>query len=185
MLSDILYYFVYASAVLLYGVGLDRVVVLSPKPSHGVLACLKMLLSVSASSAISYLINCYLLVPVHLTDLAPFFAVLVFVLIAVFIEIIIRISAKNSVAECCVSFLCVLLGLTEGSSIASCVIISCVAVVIFYLFVPVLFAIRRRIKLSPLPRAFRNESVIFISIAIIMIMLLAWNVSWLNPGVLK
>ena len=140
MLSDILYYFVYASAVLLYGVGLDRVVVLSPKPSHGVLACLKMLLSVSASSAISYLINCYLLVPVHLTELAPFFAVLVFVLIAVFIEIIIRISAKNSVAECCVSFLCVLLGLTEGSSIASCVIISCVAVVIFYLFVPVLFA---------------------------------------------
>ena len=78
MLSDILYYFVYASAVLLYGVGLDRVVVLSPKPSHGVLACLKMLLSVSASSAISYLINCYLLVPVHLTELAPFFAVLVF-----------------------------------------------------------------------------------------------------------
>ena len=185
MLSDILYYFVYASAVLLYGIGLDRIGVLSPKPSHGFLGCLKMIFSVSASSVIAYLINSALLVPAHLTELAPFFAILVFVLFAVFMETIIRISAKISVAESCVSFLCVLLGLTEGSSIASCLIISCLSVILFYLFVPVLFAIRRRIKLSPLPRAFRNESVIFISIAIIMIVLLAWNVSWLNPGVLK
>ena len=181
MLSDILYYCVYASAVLIYGIGLDRTLCVSKKPSSVFIPCLKMLICVSATSALDFLIENYMLVPARLTELYPFFAVIIFTLIAVFVEAIIRITTKTDMAEFSVSLLCVLLGLCEGGTIASCVIISCLAVVVYFIFIPILHAIRQRIDLSPVSVDCKNESVIFISMAIIMIVLLAWNVSWLNP----
>ena len=61
--------------------------------------------------------------------------------------------------------------------------ISCFSVAAFYILVPVLYAIRKRLDVKG-----KNVKVfilIYLSIAVIIITLLAWNVTWLNPEVLK
>ncbi|MBQ1794234.1 MAG: hypothetical protein II110_00950, partial [Treponema sp.] len=53
----------------------------------------------------------------------------------------------------------------------------------FYLCIPLFFAIRKRVELSSPSQDFKNLSLVFISIAILMLLLLTVNVSWLNPQI--
>lgn len=185
MISDIMYYFMYTSAVLIYGIGINRTTVVCQKPENILLYFVKMLITVSTSTALVFLLTKSLLVPVGICELYPFITVLVFSAISVFIESLIRITSKTTAAEFAVSLLCVLLAVNEGSSIGQSVIISCICTVSFYFFVPILYSIRKRIEIAHPAGDFENASLIMISVAIVMLALIVWNISWLNPGVLK
>ena len=185
MVSNLLYYVLYASAVVVYGIGLERESSLSRTPRYLVLDGLKMLITVSATSTLSYLVISRLLVPHGLAELFPFICVLVFAMISVFVESIIRITARISMAEYTVSILCVLLGVNESVSLAECVLNSIFCVAAFFAFLPVLYAVRKRTELSHPMEDFQNLSLLFLSFAIVLVILLTWNVSWLNPGVFQ
>ena len=185
MISDFFYYALYTSAILVYGLGINRATVISEKPQHAFLFFVKMVLTVCISSVLTYLVDTALLQPAHLAELYPFAGVLIFILITVFIESLIRITAKVSVADFGVSLLCILLSVNECTSLVQCLFISFCCTFSFYFFVPFLFAIQKRIELARPASDFRNSSLTIISIALILIALVSWNVSWLNPGVLK
>ena len=185
MMADFLYYALYTSAVLVYGIGINKATVLCEKPRNVILYLIKMIITVVTSSVLSYLATVYLLVPVHCTEIFPFACVLIFSVISVFVEALVRITAKTSAAEFAVSMLCVILAVNESSSLVTCLIISFSCVLSFFIFIPFLYAIQKRIEIARPATDFRNTSLIIISIALIMITLIVWNVSWLNPGVMQ
>ena len=185
MLSSFFYYAFYASAVLIYGVGFERSISLSQEKRGARLKAVKMFICVSSSSALSYLFVSGFLVPVDLGELYPFVAFLIFVSISLFVEAIIRITTKTNASEFSVALLSVFLGLSESSSIAECVFASCVSSLSFFVMIPLLRAISLRLsENSPV----KENSVgyqLFATAAILMLVTLCWNVSWLSGGGIK
>lgn len=176
---------IYSSAVLVYGIGINRATVVCEKSDHLVVFFVKMLITVSSSAALVYVTVEHLLLPADLTELYPFATVLIFSAISVLIEAIIRITARTSAAEFAVSLLCIILAVNESTSIVECIFIACLCTISFYALVPILYAIKKRIEIAHPEGDFRNSSLILISLAIIMIALVAWSGSWLNPEVFQ
>lgn len=177
MLSNFAYYIIYTSAILVYGIGMNRTLPLSNHPRRIMSSFVKMLVTISISSVLTYLIALYILVPVALVELYPFVAVIIYSILSVFVETIIRVTAKRSTPEYAVSVLAILLSVNEACSVFECFIISLLCELSFFIFFFILFAVRRRIAKKPL--------LVIISIAVIMMILLSWNVSWLHQGGLQ
>ena len=72
MFSVFFYYISYASIVLVYGIGMERAVYLSGNKNPLWLKAIKMLITASSVSALSYLFVNSLLVPAELSELYPF-----------------------------------------------------------------------------------------------------------------
>ncbi|MBP5158126.1 MAG: hypothetical protein ILP18_09680 [Treponema sp.] len=163
-------YLFFTSAVFVYGLGMNRAFTISEHPRKLFNDVLKMLLSISSSTAISFLVASKILLPVHLTEAYPLVAVLVFSTISIFIESVVRITTKKSSAEYTASILSVLLGVGEGSSVLDAVMISCMCVFSFLAAILILYMLRKK---------FANKAgLVLISISIILVVLHFWNVSW-------
>ncbi|UKI54577.1 MAG: hypothetical protein L6V90_07740 [Treponema succinifaciens] len=100
------------------------------------LKAIKMLITASSVSALSYLFVNSLLVPAELAELYPFAVLLIFIPVSVFIEAIIRITTKISAVEFSISLLFIFVAITESSSLAECVFITCICVLSFFIFIP-------------------------------------------------
>ncbi|MCR5606130.1 MAG: hypothetical protein K6F69_04860 [Treponema sp.] len=185
MINNMLYYILYTSAVLFYGIGLNRAAVLCQNMKGHVLKAVKSLITVTSSSVLTYLLCDVLLVPYGLSEVYPFVAALIFISISVFCESLIRITARVSAAEFSISLLSILLSVNEGCNLLNVTEISVCCILAFYIFVPLLHAIQHRIESGRPSSDFKNSSLLFFSIAIIILALFAWNVSWLNPGVMQ
>ena len=182
MLSSFFYYAFYASAVLIYGVGFERSISLSQEKRGARLKAVKMFICVSSSSALSYLFVSIFLVPAGLDELYPFATFLIFVSISLFVEAIIRITAKTNASEFSAALLCVFLGLTESSSIAECVFSSCVSSLSFFAMIPVLRTISLRLSENSFTKRNNISYQLFAAAAVLMLVTLCWNVSWLSGG---
>lgn len=185
MISSILYYVFYSSVVLFYGIGLNRSAVICMDLKGQIEKAIKSVLVVTSSAVLSYLVCVSLLVPFGLSELFPFVCALIFISISVFCESIVRITSRKSTAEFSISLLSILLSVNESSSVARVAVISLCCVLAFYLFVPILHAIFRRVESGEPCKDFSNHALVFLSIAVIMLALFAWNVSWLNTGAVK
>lgn len=185
MISDFFYYFFYSSALLIYGIGINRATILCENPDNMVLQFIKMLISVCCTAVITYALVTKILIKCNLAELFPFIAIVLFCCISVFLEAIIRLTAKKNTADFAVSFMIILLAVNESSSLLQCFIICILSTVTFFAVIPFLFAIRKRIEIAYPSRYFKNSSLIFISIGVIMIILAAYGASWLNPGVFR
>ena len=186
MINMIMYYMFYCSAVLFYGIGLNRTTVLSRSMDRKlVLQIIKCMIAVLCSAALTWLIIMQILVPAELVELYPVIALLIFISITVFLEIIIRITAGVTTSEFSVSYLIILLALSESTGIADALIIAASSMASFILILPVLYALRQRIEVArPRNDKIKKKSFIMLTMAVIIICLAAWNVSWLNRGVL-
>ena len=185
MISSIVYYIFYSSAVLFYGIGLNRSAVVCMELKGQTVRAIKSILTVTSSAVLSYLVCSSLLVPFGFAELYPFVCALIFISLSVFCESIVRITSRKSAAEFSISLLSILLSVNEGSSLARVTIISLCCVLAFYLFVPILHAIFRRIESGEPCKDFSSHSLVFLSIAVILLALFSWNVSWLNTGAVK
>lgn len=185
MITVLFYYLFPASAILLYGIGMNRVIVMSGNLSGSFISSVKSLFSVTGSVVLSYLFIQYILVPVQLQELYPLVCVLIFIAVSVLCEVIVRITTGQSAAEFTISLLCILLALNESTSLVESICIALTCIISFYLFTYVVYTIRKRVERSNPSADFKSSSLLFLSLAAIMIALAAWNVSWLNPGVCR
>ena len=161
MFSVFFYYITYASIVLVYGIGMERAVFLSGNKNPLWLKAIKMLITASSVSALSYLFVNSLLVPAELAELYPF------------------------AVEFSISLLFIFVAITESSSLAECVFITCICVLSFFIFIPFVYSLCRKFDLYGGRTECSRNNFILASIAIIMLILLCWNVSWLNKGVFQ
>ncbi len=182
MISNLFYYALYTSVVFIYGVGINQSLVLSENYSKIFIKAIKMLLAVCSTVALTYLFTSYLLAPARLTEMLPFVAVVIFIIISVFVEFLIRITAKTDASDYGLSMLFVLLALFESTTLAESIINSCICILTFYVFIPLLTCINNIINVSKHKQRVENIVLMFISLSIIMIALFSWNVSWLNRG---
>ncbi|MGN0728347.1 hypothetical protein [Treponema sp.] len=185
MISVFFYYVFYASVILVYGIGMERTVFLSAEKKRLGLKAFKMLITTVSASALSYLFVTSLLVPAELSELYPLVVLLFFVPLSVFVEAIIRITTKSSAVEFSVSLLFVFLSVSESTSLSECVFISFVSVLSFFGFIPLMYSLCRKVDLYEGKTANSRNAFVLSSIAIIMLILLCWNVSWLNKGVFQ
>ena len=183
ILNNFVYYFIYASSVLIYGIGLSKVSLLSVRHDHILISMFKMLCSVISTATLVYLVNVYILVPAHLSELYPLVTVLFFSAIAVFFESIIRITAKISTTDFSISILCILVGVGESLSLSECILNSSLCVLSFFFMIPILYSIRKRIEIVRPSDDFEGISLLLVSIALIIIIFMFAGVSWLNKGV--
>ncbi|MEE1165787.1 MAG: hypothetical protein UHP28_01355 [Treponema sp.] len=186
MIYTILYYVLFASAVMLYGIGMNRAIVLCDSIHRLLIPVIKTVLSVLLSSIFTWIILKHLLTPLGIIELYPFVAVIIFVVVSVFLELMIRISTKKVSSEFIVSFLIVILTINESLNLFDVIIISLSCIVSFLILIPLLYSIKKRVDLVGNLRVHGNiRSLLLVSLAVLVCALAAGNISWLNPGVIK
>ena len=169
MIYTILYYVFFASAVMLYGIGMNRAIVLCDSIHRLLIPVIKTVLSVLLSSIFTWIILKHLLTPLGIIELY-----------------LIRISTKKVSSEFIVSFLIVILTINESLNLFDVIIISLSCIVSFLILIPLLYSIKNRVDLVGNLRVHGNiRSLLLVSLAVLVCALAAGNISWLNPGVIK
>lgn len=180
MFSIIIYYLLSASAVLFYGIGLNKSISHSDNFSSSSLTCIKSLFSATSTTAVGYLLVNWLLVPVQLTEVYPFIATLLFILFSTFIEIFIGIGVRMSPVDFSIPLLSVFLGLSEGNSLGAAVVISALCIISFYTMVVVFHCVRQRVSFYTVEGGLKTYCVLLVCLAFVMIAICGFNVSWFN-----
>ncbi|MDR3283974.1 MAG: hypothetical protein LBS97_02210 [Treponema sp.] len=183
MLYSFLYYFLFSSIIFVQGVCLDWVILKSENLKGLPLFLLKNVVCVCSTSILTALLVRALFVPLGITDLMPLAALLIFATLSVFFESLIRITAKRTISEFTVPFLCVLFSLSETLTPGGAVFWSFCAIMSYYLLILVFYVLRQRLAAVNPPVYFANGSLLLLSIAVIMLITLAFAGSWLNPEV--
>lgn len=169
-------------SVFLYGIGLNRAVISSSSPRGLGLSYVKSLLTTVFTVGLAYVIIQNLLVPLQLQELYPFVCIMIFLVISVFFEVLVKLTAQSTITEFSVSFLCVLLAINESLSTLEAILFVICCLTSFYILVPILAALRRRNEhANPLP-VFKNSLILF-SLAILILFVLVFDASWLNGGI--
>ncbi len=185
ILNSFIFYIFFCSAVLIYGIGINRQTEASASGSNMILNAIKTYSCVVITVVITFLISKALLIPIGLAELFPLVSLLIFLSFSVFIEILINITAGRSVAEYAVSFLTILLSLNEGLTLVESIMISLGCLTSFYLLIPVLSAMLNRVETVRNLEELQKKTIVFFCMIVIMIALYSLNISWLNPGVIK
>lgn len=174
-----LYYAVYSSLVLFYGVGLIRVTQLPFHKSLEVNYIIKIFFSILTSTVLTWLVTMYMLLPIHLVELFPIVAFLIYICVTTFFEALIRITTGKSTAEFAISFLIILLSVNESTSILESMMICFGCICSFLFLMPLVYAIGQRIYLKQ-ENKLLNTSLLFLSLVVIILLLSIFDVSWLN-----
>ncbi len=185
MIFTFLYYLLFSSAILIYGIGLNRSTIVTHIMQIFPLIFKSLVTSLS-SSVLSWLFIQYILIPLNLIELYPLVALLIFAVISIFLETVIRITSGKVTSEFCISFLIVLLALNESLSYFDLFIVNISCFLSFVLILPVLKVIKRRNSFVGTMHIHANyKTLILVSIAVLIMALAVFNVSWLNPEVIK
>ena len=186
MISTILFYTLFSSAILIYGIGLNTATIVCDSIKKLVLPFVKIISTVFSSSVLTWVIVKFILVPLKLIALYPFVTVLIFFSLSVFFESMIRIVTGKITSDYNFSFLVCLLALNESTNVIDVLLICFSCFLSFLLLLPLLYSLKNKIDILGNTTIHGNrKSLLLISIAIIIIAVLFGNVSWLNPGVLK
>lgn len=179
----IIYLFI-SSAILIYGIGLKSLVVLSEKPKHVCIFFAKNILTTVLSIVIMWPITIYYLVPFGLYDIFPFFCVLIVILISTPLQKLFQKFFNIDVSEFAITFCVTLLAINEAISLPNALLIATVSLLTFYILLPLLFTIRKRIAYSNPYPILKKGAFVFLIITVILIALLSINISWLSFEVL-
>ena len=180
MFATIIYYLLSASAVLFYGIGINKSISHDDSFSSSFLTCFKSVFAASSTTSVSYLLINWLLVPVNLTELFPFVATLIFILFSTLTEIFIGVGIRQTPIDFSIPLLSVFLALFEGISLGSAVIISATSIVSFYLMVLVFHCVRQRVSFYTVEGGLKIYCVFLLCLAVVMIAICGVNVSWFN-----
>ncbi|MCQ2578120.1 MAG: hypothetical protein MJ176_06280 [Treponema sp.] len=174
-----LYYAIYSSLVLFYGVGVVRVTQLPFHDSLEVNYLIKIFCSILISTVLTWLCAMYLLLPLKLVELYPIIAFLIYICVNTFFEALIRITTGKSSAEFAISFLIILLSVNESTSILESMVICCASICSFLFLIPVVYAIGQKIYVKK-ENILLNTSLLFLSLVVVILLLSVFDVSWLN-----
>ena len=180
-----LYYSVFSSVVLIYGIGLNKIAEIGIVKFKEPIYYVKCSLSIVSSSVISWLITYYLLVPLTITELYPRVCFVVFASISTFLGGITRLTTGHSTSEFAVSYLLILLSIEESSSLLLTLFISMSGLLSMLIIIPFSLTFRRRVCSNGRLLDEKYYSLYFIFLAVLILLLSAGDISWLNPGAIQ
>ncbi|MCR4940627.1 MAG: hypothetical protein K5930_11055 [Treponemataceae bacterium] len=183
MFQLLLFYTLVSSAVFVYGIGLNKIIVFSKKPQDTLVFLSKELIVILLSLCICWPLTRFILVPNGLVELYPFFSFFIIHLISIVItEFSARVLKKN-VTGFYFSYCTLLLAINEGLTFANAIIIAVACILAFFCMLPIIYAARWKMKSNLQYISFKDGAMLFLCIAVILFIFFAFNVSWLNPEV--
>ena len=184
-LSTFLYYTLFSSMVLVYGIGLNKIAEIGIVKFKEPVFYTKCAFSIISSAVISWLITYYLLVPLTITELYPLVCFIVYACISTFLGGIIRLTTGHMASEFAVSYLIILLSIAESSSLLFTLFISLSGILSMLIIVPFSLTFRRRVCSNGRLLDEKYYSLYFIFLAVLILLLSVWDIAWLNPGALQ
>lgn len=184
-LETFLYYSLFGSSVLIYGVGLNKIVEIGITKDINLLTYFKAIITILSTSMLSWLITNYVLMPINLIELFPLLTLLIFVAVNTFIEGLLRLTTGKSYSEFILSFLIILLSVFETISFLDSVIICVSCFTSFLILIPFGITFKKIICSNGQKLDERYYSFILIFFAILILFLSVWDIGWLNSGVIK
>lgn len=180
LMSTFLYYSFFASIILFTGIGTNKIIDLNWDKFKSITYCTKIFISIVISSLLGWLITKGILVPLKMAELFPLVCFLVYVCIDAFLEALIRLTTGKSAAEFILSYLIIILSISEGFSIISVLIIALACLISFIGIIPFVMAFKKRNCETKTDVIFCR---LFLYLALLLLGLSAWDISWLNPEV--
>ena len=184
-LDTFLYYTIFSSVVLIYGVGINRLTEIGSSSINHITFYIKTIISVFATIVLNWLIIRFILSPIGLVELYPLLALLIYICLNSFLEALVRLTTGTSTTEFVVSFLIILLALSESTSILDSIIIglSCFSSVI--VLIPFIYTLREHTKFNSYQFEEKLYTVFFMFLGLLIIVISVLDVLWINPGVIK
>lgn len=184
-LNTFIYYALFGSAVLLYGIGLNKISEIGTVKFKHLIFYVKCGIAILSSAVISWLLVHYLLVPLKITELYPLICFIVYVCISSFLGAIINLTTGQTTTEFSISYLIILLSIGESTSLLFTIVISLSCIVALTAIIPFSLTFKRRVCSNGhlLDESF--YSIYFIFLAVLLLLLSAGDINWLNPGVIK
>lgn len=184
-IDTFLYYTLFASAVVIYGIGINTVAEIGIYRKNQLTYFIKVIISIFSSSVLTWIVTSTILTPLKLIELYPFVALLIFICFNAFLEGLIRITTGISSSEFIVSYLIVVLSISESTSILNTIIICTSCLISFAILIPFCFTFKNRIKTDGYLIDEKYYSLFFIFLGLLILLMSAWDVLWITPGVIK
>lgn len=180
MFPTLFFYIFSASAILVYGVGIKDLIHHVEKPKDFLLYGLKTLFTVIFTVLLTWLITTYVFAKNNITDIFPFFLIFICLIFAILFSFLIKLLFKKEIKEYVLSFFISFIAVNEGFSLFNAIIIGLAGILSFYLLIPLLHSINKRINISTAHKDLKSTTLILLSIALLLIVLFSFNISWLN-----
>lgn len=184
ILNTFLYYFCFASAVLVYGIGTTRLMDFSEFSSRILVFFVKLIFSLAVTVILSWLVTNKLLVPIDMLELYPMVCLFIYTCVSTFMEAIIRMTIGMDAAEFVISFLIVLLAVSESLSIAEVFVISGSCILSLMVLLPLVYAFRKRINIEVGLKE-KYYCRLFLFFALIILIISSFDSMWFSPEVIK
>lgn len=180
-----LYYSLFSSVVLIYGIGLNKIAEIGIVKFKETIFYVKCAIAIVSSSIISWLITYYLLVPLTITELYPLVCFIVYATISTFLSGIVRLTTGRSTTEFAISYLVILLSIAESSSLLFTLFISLCSLLSMLIIIPFSLTFRRRVCSNGRLLDEKYYSLYFLFLSVLILLLSVWDIVWLNPEVIK
>lgn len=184
-LESFLYYTIFSSIIVIYGIGLNRTVEIGVSFFYKPVFYLKALFSIISSSVLSWVFTKYILIPLSLIEFFPLVSLLIFVCLNTFIESLIRLTCGFSASEFVISFLIVLLSIFESTSILFSILICISSFTTLLILVPFCLSFKKRITANGNKMDEQYYALFFIFLAVLILLVTVFDTNWLISGVIK
>lgn len=169
MVSLFLYYILFSSAVLVYGVGVSKCIILCDDLGAFKLNLIKILLTLVITSISAQAICIRFLVPLNLSDIYPLVAAVVLLVVAIFFETMIRITTNDTTSDFGFTYLVVLLALNESLTMLEAIFITLASLISFILLLLVTHVIKCSLYATKSKVALRALIMVVLAILLIVI----------------
>ncbi|MCR4631241.1 MAG: hypothetical protein K5786_06375 [Treponema sp.] len=184
-INTFLYYTLFSSIVLFYGIGLNQLSEIGNKDSRQFLFFFKSTLSIFTTAILTYLIVAFILVPLELVELFPFICLLIFIAFNSFAEGLIRLTTGSATTEFIISFLIILVSIYQSNSILDTLVICLSCICGLALILPFIHVLRNRIIINGHEYFEKYICILSVFLAILLVIISVFDISWLNGGMIK
>ena len=184
ILKTLFLYLFSSSAIFIYGIGVKNIFTSSIDTKTDFFTMLRVLTTAVFSVLFVRIITVLFLVPCELSELYPFFCIIFTLILTLLFRMLFFQLLKIETSEFAMTFCSVMLAVNEAYSLWEAIITAMLCILACYFIRPLIVILRWRTSYSQLNIDFKSGALVFISIALLLFILFAINLSWLNFGVL-
>lgn len=176
---NLLFFLIFSSAVYNYGIGLQFK---KYTLKEYLISFAQVFVELFFSLTLSWFLIQKALVPIGLPKLFPLIAFLSFYISHSLIHFFLDLIKIDASTELFVPVLILIISIFHSLSYTMALIISFSCLISYFFSIPLFYAIEIRINKAQVQPVFRTGALILISLAVIMLSLYAFDLSWLFKG---
>lgn len=177
-----MYFLFFSSALCNYGLGLQTVLIKKYEFKSFLIHFCQVFFEIIISLSISWFLIQILLIPISLTAVFPIIVCLVFYFFHTIFSYFAQFLKIQASKELFIPILMILLSVLHSLSYLQAIMIAFSCLLSYFGAIPILVAIEKRIDQANPPSLFKTGALVLISLSVIMLSFLAFDLSWLLKG---